>query len=372
MVTPRYLPDIGGVERHVHEVATRLAATGKVTVTVLTTQPRSEPAPANAADAGVDIRRVRAYPRRSDLLFAPAIAPVVRDGGWDVVHVQSYHTLVAPLAMASAARRRIPYVLTFHGGGHSARLRHRARGLQRRALRPLIARAAALVAVARFEIDEYGAELSLPASRFELIPNGVDLPLAMPSAASEASPPHDGPLIASIGRLERYKGHQRVLAALPALLEREPGARLWIAGSGPYEPALRRLASRLGVADRVEISAVAGAERDEWARRLARVDVVVLLSEFETHPLAALEAIALDRPLLVAGCSGLAELAQRGLARAIDVDAPPRRVAEAIVRELSEPLERPAVELPSWDDCAVKLLALYERVARGDATGVSA
>jgi len=126
MVTPRYLPEIGGVERHVHEVATRIAASGEAAVTVLTTV-RDGRRESFDRDGEVEVRRVAAHPRGRDWMFAPAIVPVIADGGWDVVHVQSYHTLVAPLAMATAARRRIPYVVTFHGGGHSQRIRNEAR-----------------------------------------------------------------------------------------------------------------------------------------------------------------------------------------------------------------------------------------------------
>jgi glycosyltransferase involved in cell wall biosynthesis len=99
------------------------------------------------------------------------------------------------------------------------------------------------------------------------------------------------------------------------------------------------------------------------ARRLSQVDVVVLLSDFETHPIAALETISLGRPLLVASGSGLGELAERGLARAIDPELAPRAVAAAILRELRDPLERPPVALPTWDECAAALLALYRRAA---------
>jgi glycosyltransferase involved in cell wall biosynthesis len=359
MVTPRYLPDIGGVERHVHEVATRLSANAQVAITVLTTSDERNPRAIEVVD-GVEVRRVRGRPAGRDWRFAPGLIPVIADGGWDVVHVQSYHTFVAPLAMASAARRRIPYVLTFHGGGHSVRLRHLARGVQRRALRPLIARASALVAVAQFEIDDYAAALHISPGRFVLIPNGVDLPAVGPSGMRSSL---RGPLIASIGRLERYKGHQHVIAALPRILEREPEARVWIAGSGPYEAALRRLASDLGVGERVEISAVGATDRAAMASRVAEVDVVALLSEFETHPIAALEAISLGRPLVVANGSGLGELAQRGLARAVEAQAVPEIVAAAILRELDDPLVRPAVSLPTWDECAAGLLSLYERVA---------
>jgi glycosyltransferase involved in cell wall biosynthesis len=262
--------------------------------------------------------------------------------------------------MAAAARRRIPYVVTFHGGGHSQRIRDRARRSQRRALRPLLARASALVAIAPFEIRQYSAELRIPASRFTLIPNGVDL--VAPPAVERSNGSRGHPLIASVGRLERYKGHQRVIAALPHVLAVEPDARLWVAGSGPYEPALRRLVEELGLADRVEISAVAADDRTEMARRLSHVDLVVLLSDFETHPIAALEAISVGRPLLVGFGSGLGDLATQGLARAIDPQAPPAEAAAAMIRELRDPLRRPRVTLPSWDDCAAALLELYHGV----------
>jgi glycosyltransferase involved in cell wall biosynthesis len=354
MVTPSYLPQIGGVERHVHEVATRVAANPDVQVSVLTTV-GDDDAVGVVREGEVEVRRVRAYPRARDWGFAPAIAATIASREWDLVHVQSYHTLVAPIAMAAAARQRIPYLVTFHGGGHSQQLRNRARGAQLALLRPLLARAAALVALAPFELETYPRALRIPAARFVLIPNGVELPLPAPGGANGSG----HPLIASVGRLERYKGHQRVIAAFAHVRDAEPNARLWIAGSGPYERRLRSMASELGVGDAVEISAVAAGERAEMARRLAQVDLVVLLSDFETHPIAALEAISLGRPLLVASGSGLGDLAKRGWARAIDPQLDARATAAAIVRELRDPLERPAVTLPTWDDCAGRLLELY-------------
>ena len=362
-VTPRYLPEIGGVEAHVHAVATRLAAGGRAQVTVLTTDADGVLAPLDH-DGEAAVRRVRAHPRGRDWRFAPGLRGVIGAGEWDLVHIQSYHTLVAPMAMAAAAQARIPYVLTFHGGGHSDPLRHRLRSAQRALLRPLLARAAALVAIAQFEIDEYAPALRIPAERFALIPNGFDLPPAAPEAngaRAHAETP-SGPLIVSLGRLERYKGHQHAIAALPHVLALEPGAHLWIAGSGPYEADLRRQAAELGVAERVEISSVPLGERAELARRLAGVDLAVAFSEFESHPIAALEVLALGRPLLVATGSGLGELAARGYARAIDPRGPARDTAAAIVRELHDPHQPPSTHFPTWDDCANALLALYRRI----------
>jgi len=100
MVTPRYFPDMGGVETHVAEVSRRLARAG-ADITILTTD-RTGRLPASEQIDGVTIRRARAWPAQRDYYFAPEIARVLTNEAWDVVHCQSYHTLVAPLAMLAA------------------------------------------------------------------------------------------------------------------------------------------------------------------------------------------------------------------------------------------------------------------------------
>ncbi len=359
MVTPRYFPYQGGVESHVHEVARRLARQD-LDVTVLTTDPGGQ-LPLNEVREGVKIRRVKAWPAERDYYFAPEIRSVITNGTWDVIHVQSYHTLVAPLAMWTAWRAHIPYVVTFHGGGHSSQLRQSLRGTQWAMLRPLLARAARLVTIAQFEQEFWGRRLRLPADRFVFIPNGADLPTPE-SIALETAHPH--PRIASIGRLEHYKGHHRLLAALPIILAQRPDARLWIAGVGPYEADLRQLAQRLQVEDHVEIRAVPAAERSKMAAELMQTDLVVLLSEYETHPVAVLEALALQRPALVSATSGLQELADRGWARSIPLDSTPQQVAAAVLDQLDHPLIPPQLALPTWDECADQLRELYCKIVQ--------
>ncbi|HET9729810.1 MAG TPA: glycosyltransferase family 4 protein [Acidimicrobiia bacterium] len=354
-VTPRYPPDVGGVERHVWEVARRVARRG-CDVTVLCTDRTGARVGTQCSD-GVRVRRVRAWSRRRDYYFAPGVWRAMRRERFDIVHVQSYHTFVAPIAMLSAIHTVTPFVLTFHGGGHSSRRRHELRHLQRRALGPLLRRAARLIAVARFEISDYGNELRMPADRFVLIPNGLDVPSVAPTSVSEG-----GTVLATIGRLERYKGHHRVIEAMPYLLEQMPDAMLWVVGVGPDADRLRARARELRVDDHVEFRSVPSDDPQAMIELTRRTDIVVNLSDFETHPISALEAAAAGRRLLVADTSGLRELAQTGLASAIELDATPRHIAEAIVRELERPLPTRAPELPTWDDCADRLVALYQEV----------
>jgi glycosyltransferase involved in cell wall biosynthesis len=305
---------------------------------------------------GVQIHTVRAWPAKRDYYFAPRLWREIGRRRPDVIHVQSYHTLVAPLAMLRALASGIPYVVTFHGGGHSSGLRNRLRGLQLRLLRPLLSRAARLVAVARFEIDLYGRALRVPAEKFALIPNGTEIDL--PESGSDG----DSSTLATIGRLERYKGHDRVLAAFPGVLERRPDARLLIVGQGPYEQDLRRQADELGVAEQVEFTSVPAGDPAGMGTLLGRVALVVLLSDFETHPLVALEAAAARRRLLVADSGGLAELAEDGFARALPAEESAEGVAAAILQELDQPQPQEIPKLASWDECAAALLELYREI----------
>ena len=355
MVTPRSPLSQGGVERHVMEVSKRIAATG-AEAEVLCTEPGGPPPQEEKRD-GVTIRTVRAWPANRDWCLAPRIWREMARKPWDVVHVQSYHTFVAPLAMLRARTLGIPYVVTFHGGGHSSEARNRVRGLQRRLLRPLLKRAERLVAVARFEIEQYGAELGLPPEKFVLIPNGTDL--AFSESGSSNGQPSGPPAIASIGRLERYKGHHRVIEAFPYVLEQEPEARLVIVGTGPYEADLREQAAQLGIDGRVEFTSTPPDQPTAMAELLQRISLVVLLSDFETHPLVALEAAAAGRRLLVADASGLAELASDGVARAIPLDESPEGVGRAVIEELGKPPPSARPSLTSWDECASELLELY-------------
>ena len=76
-------------------------------------------------------------------------------------------------------------------------------------------------------------------------------------------------------------------------------------------------------------------------------------------------ALALGCPALVADTSGLHELAEEGLVRAIPLESTAEEVAAAVLHQLREPLVPPRMTLPTWDDCANDLLALYYSLTAG-------
>jgi glycosyltransferase involved in cell wall biosynthesis len=353
MVTPRFFPQAGGVETHVFEVGRRVAASG-ARLTVLTTDV-SRALPPRAELEGIEIVRVPAYPRSKDWYVAPAIARVVASAGADVIHVQSYHSMVAPLGMLAARRNKIPYVVTFHSGGHSSALRSRARALQLRTLRPLLEGAARRIAVSAYEARRFRSVSGLNGA-IDVVPNGAEL--ALPSVL----PVPVAGLIVSPGRLERYKGHHRVIEALPHLLDRVPEARLRIVGDGPYERELRRRAAGLGLADRVQIAGIPPADRVGMATLLASASVVAILSEYESQGISATEAAVLGRPIVVTDATALHELVERGVAEGIPENSGPEVVAAALEQQLRRPMVPTPQHLPTWDGCASAVLRIYRDV----------
>lgn len=353
MVCARYLPLTGGTEQHVHEVGRRMAERGHQ-VTVLTTD-RDGSLPSDEFREGMRIIRCPAAPAQRDWYWAPGIWRQIARGDWDLIHVQGWHTFVAPMAMAAALRQGRPFVLTFHSGGHSSASHHCVRSLQTRILRPLARRARQLIGVSRYEAEYFSRALTIPRERFRVIGNGAQMPhsCAVPFTAAE------GRVILSVGRLERYKGHHRVIEALPLVLARMPDLRLRIVGDGPYEGALRALVGRLKLEGKVEIGKIPPSQRNAMADAMSSAALVTLLSDYEAHPVAVMEAVSLGTPVLTTDTSGFIELIGKGLVRPVPMAASTDMVAQAIIDNIEAPRPPRGLVLPSWDDCTTELLQTY-------------
>ena len=176
----------------------------------------------------------------------------------------------------------------------------------------------------------------------------------------------DRDLIVAVGRLERYKGHQRLIAALPYLRAQRSNARLRIVGDGPYREDLLRQAVSLGVADHVEIGALAAEDREAMAHLLSRAGVVALLSDYEAHPVSCDGGTRPGAP-----CRGRRHQRTSGdrkpwLGSAVAADASATEVATALLAGLDERSDR-TVNLPTWDEAVTRLATLYRSAASSKA-----
>ena len=166
--------------------------------------------------------------------------------------------------------------------------------------------------------------MRIPLQRFHVVPNGASLP-----PASDPPPTVDPNLIVSVGRLEHYKGHHRAILAMHKLLEHLPQTRLEVVGSGPYESELRRLVRLLRLQDHDISAGSPSSHRQDLTDLFCSARLVLLLSDYEAHPISVMEALSVGRPVLVADTSGLRELAQKRMVPLNPAKRWPRRNSQS-------------------------------------------
>lgn len=143
----------------------------------------------------------------------------------------------------------------------------------------------------------------------ETIPNGVD-PVELgydPGAGDTAVEP---PYILSIVHLVHYKGVDVLIRAFSLLSADFPALRLKLVSGGPSQREFQALAASLGIADRVDF--LGFLEREETTMQLRGATVFVLpsRSNSESFGIAAAEAMAVDRPVIVSRVGGLPSLVE--------------------------------------------------------------
>ncbi|MBC6982608.1 glycosyltransferase [Caulobacter sp. 17J80-11] len=171
-----------------------------------------------------------------------------------------------------------------------------------------------------------------PAERVTYIPNFASADSCPPASRAAEDTPEAVPLLLGMGRLHPAKAHDVSLRAL----RRIPDAWLWIAGVGPLEDELKRLARDLGVAERVRFL---GWRRDAGALYRA-ADVCVFPSRYEPLGNVVIQAWVHGLPLVAAASRGPAGLIRDGVdGRLVPVDAPDA-LAEAVCALLADPAGR--------------------------------
>jgi glycosyltransferase involved in cell wall biosynthesis len=148
--------------------------------------------------------------------------------------------------LAQMGRRpRIPILCTSHGGDLFGLRGHLFDALRRWILR----RSAALTVVSRAMAEKFRASgIRTPC---HVIPMGTDLTgLFTPDPRT----PRRQATILFVGRLVEKKGVRYLIEAFGHVRRRIPHAELWIVGSGPEEPLLKRLAASMAPVRTLESS----------------------------------------------------------------------------------------------------------------------
>jgi glycosyltransferase involved in cell wall biosynthesis len=267
------------------------------------------------------------------------IRQIIGSHSIDLVHVDGVTNFVPALA-ARLARRPLIWLYNDY-----------VPGPMRPVLIPLLRRLASTVVVQGECLKrQHAAGDARLRAKTAVLYSGVDTHRFNPAGhgperrrrvREELGLPPDCPLVGIIRNVNRFKGFTYFLEAAGQIKQRVPSAKFAIVGSKldtdlAYWDELQQLTARLGLGGDVIYTGF----RDDIPAILSALDVFVLASIEESCPVALLEAMAMEVPVVATDVGAVAEMVEHGRTGFV---VPPRdsaAIAEAALRYLEGPPEQ--------------------------------
>lgn len=118
----------------------------------------------------------------------------------------------------------------------------------------------------------------------------------------------DGPVAATIAQFIPRKGHRFLLAALPEVLPRHPDLQVLLFGRGPLVAEVEAAIAAQGLSGHVHLAGF----RDDLARWMGCLDLVVHPAEMEGLGVSLLQAAAAGVPIIASRAGGMPEVVEDG------------------------------------------------------------
>lgn len=385
LVNALFHPFKGGVEKHLLELSRALARKG-VKVSVLTA--RLEGTKQYEELSGVKVHRIACTEIRLPNFYPPPVilAPDAYskieelDGRerFDLIHLQDRWFPDFSMALAYAKNAGKPVVVTLHNArpvGIAPHYTLFGGAFDSVFGKPVLENADLIISVSKWAVGDI-AKYGLPRGKMVCVHNGVSPKEYRPSAhrAARFRKKHalEGKkILLFVGRVIRQKGIEYLIDAMPLVLKRVPQARLVVVGRGNRLEKMRSRVAKLGLQGKVHFEGFL--DEEELKDALCACNVFVLPSLWEVLPVSILEAMACGKPIVASDVGGNGELVRRGHNGFLVPKKNSRRLAEKIVRVLSDEQlagrmgrnsrERVVSEF-NWELIASQTISAYQKLLR--------
>lgn len=241
---------------------------------------------------------------------------IFANSGW------AWHLFAAP-AVAIAQFRGIPVIVNYRGGNADPFLASAPRYVSR-----MLRGVAAVVTPSGFLRDVF-AKYGIPAT---IIANIIDLTrFKQRETGFGDRPPH---LIVA-RNFEDIYDIPTAIRAFAGVCKRFPNARLTLAGTGPEREACERLATELGIRERIHFAG--RIDNDRIPELYADADIAINPSTVDNMPISILEAYASGVPVVTTDVGGIPYIAEHEKTALLVPARAPEAMADAILRLLDTP-----------------------------------
>ena len=178
-------------------------------------------------------------------------------------------------------------------------------------------------------------------SKICVVPNGIHQPnpellLSVDSVRRELNVPQDAPLLVCVARLEREKGINSLIEAIPLVHHAFPETYCAIAGSGSLKDQLTEQIQNLQLQEKVHL---VGFYSDVLSL-INAADLFILPSPAEPFGLVLLEAMALAKPVVACRAGGPKEIVQDGKTGLLSPPNDSSAMSDAIIQLLNDVKKR--------------------------------
>ena len=208
-------------------------------------------------------------------------------------------------------------------------------------------------------LREMAVAWGVPPERTLVVPNPApDLPQLPTRDEARAALDVDGPTLAFAGRISRQKSLEVGMEAV----SRVAGVRLLVAGEGPEQEEMERLAG-----ERVRF--LGPLPREDVLRLFRAADASLLSSTWENFPHTVVESLAVGTPVIATAVGGVPEVVKDGENGLLVPPATPARSRRPIDRFYGEPGLRERLAAAAAPSVAGYAVGGDARAHRGRARG---
>ncbi|MBI4833854.1 MAG: glycosyltransferase family 4 protein [Planctomycetes bacterium] len=229
------------------------------------------------------------------LFFCAELVKELNSNYPDIIHMHFSHNRLAGLAGSLSQRMKRPYLVTVP----NIQLLTRKLKINKKWIKNIIT-------TTESAREHLVNDLKTPKELIEVIYAGID---SSRIKSVEVPKEKNGKrIIGIIGPLEKWRGHQYFLEAGKWLVENNYDVQFLIIGEGSLEDELRRMVVKMGL----QKKAVFIPSMDSYYRVLPMVDIFVFPIRRMGVGITLLEAMALEKPVIVSGISDIYTLVKDG------------------------------------------------------------